>query len=86
MLNRTSKSFCIFNKAPSASLVAHMTRDFLTCYSCSYHISMMWYMLKQPFLNVLVHRFSVNLKISVVTITDRNNYKMIIAQNVMKFK
>ena len=69
MFNITSKYFCIFNKTPSASLVVHVASDFLTCYSCSYHISMMWHMLWQPFLNVPVHRFSENLKIHCETIT-----------------
>ena len=38
MFHITSKYFSIFNKKPPASWVAHKTRDFLTCYSCSYRI------------------------------------------------
>ena len=32
-----SKYFCIFNNKTLASWVAHMTREFLTCYYCSYY-------------------------------------------------
>ena len=35
----TSKYFSFFNKKPCANWVAHMTNDFLKCYSCSYYIS-----------------------------------------------
>ena len=35
MFNITSKYFNFFNNKPPASWVAHITRDFLTCYSCS---------------------------------------------------
>ena len=37
MFNITSKYFSIFNNKPPASWVAHITRDFITCYSCSYY-------------------------------------------------
>ena len=37
MFNINSKCFSIFNKKPLASWVTYMTRDFLTCYSCSYY-------------------------------------------------
>ena len=40
MFNITWKYFSIFNKKPPTNWVAHVTRDFLTCYSCSYHSSM----------------------------------------------
>ena len=40
MLNITSKYFSFFSNKPPASWVAHITRDFLTCYSCSYSSSM----------------------------------------------
>ena len=40
MLNITSKYFKFFNNKPTASWVAHMTRHFLTCYSCLYYSSM----------------------------------------------
>ena len=43
MFHITSKYFCIFNNAPSASLVAHITRDFLTCYFCLYYSSMIYH-------------------------------------------
>ena len=43
MLNKTAKYFSILNNKPPASWVAHITRDFLTCYSCSYYSSMLWY-------------------------------------------
>ena len=36
----TSKYFSFFNNEPLASWVAHITRDFLTCYSCLYYSSM----------------------------------------------
>ena len=39
MFNITSKCLSSFNNKPSASWVAHITRDFLTCYSCSYYSS-----------------------------------------------
>ena len=38
MSNITSKYFSFFN---TASWVAHITRDFLTCYSCLYYSSML---------------------------------------------
>ena len=41
IFNITLKYFNIFNSKPPASWVAHMTRDFLTCYSCSYYSSML---------------------------------------------
>ena len=37
MFNITSEYFSFFNIAPPANWVAHITRDFLTCYSCSYY-------------------------------------------------
>ena len=40
MFNITAKYFSIFNNKPPASWVAHVTRDFLTCYSCSCYSSM----------------------------------------------
>ena len=40
MFNITSKYFSFFNNKPPASWVTHITRDFLTCYSCSNHSSM----------------------------------------------
>ena len=42
MFNITSKYFGTFNNKPPASLVAHITMDFLTCYSCSYYNSMVF--------------------------------------------
>ena len=41
MFNTTLKYFRFFNNKPPASRVAHITRDFLTCYSCSYYNSML---------------------------------------------
>ena len=38
ILNITSKYFSIFNNKPPASWVAHITRDCITCYSCSYDV------------------------------------------------
>ena len=35
MFNINLKYFSFFNNKPPASRVAHITRDFLTCYSCS---------------------------------------------------
>ena len=37
MFHITSNYFCIFNNTPLARWVAHTTRDFLICYSCSYY-------------------------------------------------
>ena len=39
MFNITSRYFSFFNNKPPASWVALITRDFLTCYSCSYYSS-----------------------------------------------
>ena len=36
MFNITSKYFSFFNNKPPASWIAHITRDFLTCYFCLY--------------------------------------------------
>ena len=38
--NITSKYFSFFNNKPPGCWVVHITRDFLTCYSCSYYSSM----------------------------------------------
>ena len=35
MLNITTKYFSFFNNKPPVGWVGHITRDFLTCYSCS---------------------------------------------------
>ena len=37
MFNITSKYFCIVKNTPLACWVAHITRGFLTCYSCLYY-------------------------------------------------
>ena len=37
MFNITSKYFSVFNNKSPASWVAHITMDFLTCYSCSHY-------------------------------------------------
>ena len=39
LTNITSKYFSILNNDPPPSWVAHITRDFLTCYSFSYYSS-----------------------------------------------
>ena len=36
MFNITSKYFSFFNNKPIASSIAHIAKDFLTCYYCSY--------------------------------------------------
>ena len=41
MFNITSNYFNIFNNKPPSTWVVHITRDFLTCYSCSYYSSML---------------------------------------------
>ena len=46
MFNITLKFFSFFNKGPPANWVAHITRDFLTCYPCSYYSSIL--KLNQP--------------------------------------
>ena len=40
MFNITSKCFSFLNNKPNVSWVAHITRDFLTCYFCSCYSSM----------------------------------------------
>ena len=40
MFNIASKYFSFLNNKPPASWVAHIIRDFLTSYSCSYYSSM----------------------------------------------
>ena len=40
MFNIASKYFSLFNNKPPASWVAHITRDFLACYSCLNYSSM----------------------------------------------
>ena len=40
MCSITSKYFSFLNNKSPASRVAHITRDFLTCYYCSYYTSM----------------------------------------------
>ena len=40
MFEKTSKYFSFFNNKPPASWVVHITKDFLTCYSCLYCGSM----------------------------------------------
>ena len=50
MFNTTSKYFSNFNNKPLASWVAHIAKDFFTCYSCSYS----WYCSKKYFANVWI--------------------------------
>ena len=38
-LNINLKCFSFFNNIPPASWVAHITKDFITCYSCSWNSS-----------------------------------------------
>ena len=40
MFNIALKCFNTFNNKPPSSWVAHIRRNFLTCYSCSYYSSM----------------------------------------------
>ena len=40
MFDITSKYFSFFNNKPPANWVTHITREFLTGYSCSYYGSM----------------------------------------------
>ena len=43
IFNLTSNCYiCIFNNRPPANWVAHLTREFLACYSCSYYSSMLF--------------------------------------------
>ena len=42
MFHITSKYLSFFNNKPPASWVAHITGDFLICYSCSYCSSMIY--------------------------------------------
>ena len=49
IFNITSKYFRFFHNKPHASWVAHITRDFLTCYSCLYYSFVLWQTkLKRP--------------------------------------
>ena len=41
MFDITSKYFTFFKNTPPATWVAHTTRNFITCYSCSYYSFMM---------------------------------------------
>ena len=41
MFNVTSKYFCFFINKPPACWVTHITRGFITCYSCSYYSSIL---------------------------------------------
>ena len=40
MFDITSKYFSLFDNKPPTGWIAHIARDFLTCYSCLYYISM----------------------------------------------
>ena len=42
MFNITLKYFNFFSNTAPVSGIAHITRDFFTCYSCSYYISMIY--------------------------------------------
>ena len=57
MFNVTLKYFSISNNKPPTSWVAHITKDILTCYSCSYYRSM----LKGKFIEIMS---SWNLSVS----------------------
>ena len=41
IFNITSKYFSFFNNKPPANWIAHITKVFLSCYSCSYYSSML---------------------------------------------
>ena len=66
-VNITSKYFIIFNNSPPASWAAHITKGFLTCYSCSYYsfmntiikaqIIVSWQDLVYSFSNLLVQTY-----------------------------
>ena len=49
--NITSKYFSFFNNKPPTSWVAHITRDFLTYYSCLYYSFMIYFKCKMQILN-----------------------------------
>ena len=53
VFNITSKYFSFFNNKPPASWVAHTTRDFLTCHSCSMVQQIFWHAKKLGLLRVL---------------------------------
>ena len=71
MFNITSKFFSFFNNKPPASWFAHITRDFLTCYSCSYYgssifkgshiFNLFWYVLFLKYALTLKH-YHVEIK------------------------
>ena len=58
MFNIRSNYFSFFNNKPTASWVAHATKEFLTCYYCSYYSSIgksnknEYFLTQSPSLNI----------------------------------
>ena len=79
IFNIISKYFSFFNNKPPTSWVPHITRDFLTCYSCSYYSSML------KVNNFKTERYS---RKSIVNkcILDWNNHQKILKQNLQMMK
>ena len=74
MFNITAKYFSIFNNKPPASWVAHIIRDFLTCYSCLYYSSFyhLWRnKTSTEFLTVWrCHKLPYKIKISCISFSS----------------
>ena len=71
MFNITSTCFSFFNNKPPASWVTHRTRDFITCYSCSYYSSMVevkfleFWVVGGKFANFLMSYFKLQVSFSL---------------------
>ena len=68
MFNITSKYFSFFDNKQPASSVAHITKDFLTCYSCSYYSSMVQHRREKLTMADLSYYFHENMKKLAFTI------------------
>ena len=80
MFNRTLKYFSIFNNKPPASLVAYITRDFLTCHSCSYY-SFMPSVSVSVFRVILVRVFRIRTKYGEIRVICVSPYSVQMQEN-----
>ena len=71
MFNITLKYFSFFNNKPPASCVTRITRDFLSCYSCSYYSSMIL-----PILFGMLELISENFAFLFKVLFDIVNYNL----------
>ena len=89
LVNITSKYFNLFNNKPPASWVAHITVDFLTCYSCSYYSSMIKhiFLLLHPCVRMLFTFEAFSLSFSVLgTIPDIKTLFVSVFQFIPKWR